>query len=120
MRLDQWLWAVRLYKSRTLAVEGIRGGHVKIAGAAAKPAREIRAGERVEIQLGTLTRTFLVLGHPSSRMPAKRVSEFATDLTPTEEYKRARDPVYRSPGTRPRGAGRPTKRERRQLDNLTP
>ena len=120
MRLDQWLWAVRLYKSRTLAVEGIRGGHVKVDGTAAKPAREIRLGERIEVRMGPLTRTFIVIGHPANRLSAKKVSEFATDLTPPEEYRRARDPVYRSPGLRPRGAGRPTKRERRQLDTLNP
>lgn len=118
MRLDQWLWAVRLYKTRTLAADSIKGGHVKVNDDPAKPAREVKPGDRVEALCGNVRRTLKVLGAPDSRVGAKLVPEFAEDLTPPEEYTRARDPVFVTPVFRPKGAGRPTKRERRQLDNL--
>jgi ribosome-associated heat shock protein Hsp15 len=65
-----------------------------------------------------MTRTLRVLGSPDSRVGAKLVPQFAEDLTPPEEFNRARDPVFVNPVFRPKGAGRPTKRERRRLDDL--
>lgn len=118
MRLDQWLWAVRLYKTRTLAAEAIKGGHVKLNGDACKPAREVKPGELVIARCGQITRTMKVLGAPDARVGAKLVPQFAEDLTPPEELTRARDPVFVTPSFRPKGSGRPTKRERRQLDGL--
>lgn len=118
MRLDQWLWAVRLYKSRTLAVEGIRGGHVKVNGSVAKPAKNLQPGETVEVQLGPLTRTLLVVSEPTTRLPARRIPEFAKELTPPEAWVEARNATFNSPGFRARGTGRPTKRDRRKLDKL--
>lgn len=118
MRLDQWLWAVRLYKTRTLAAEAIKAGHVKVNGDAAKPARELKAGDTVEALCGHVRRTLKALGAPESRVGAKLVPQFAEDLTPPEELNRAKDPVFVTPIFRPKGAGRPTKRERRQLDGL--
>ena len=118
MRLDQWLWAVRLFKTRSLAVEAIKGGHVKINGAASKPAHEAKPGELVVARVGFMTRTLRVLGAPRSRVAAKLVPQFAEDLTPPEEFeKRALD--FRPMGARPRGAGRPTKRERRLLNKVS-
>ena len=118
MRLDQWLWAVRLYKTRTLAVEAIKGGHVKLNCEATKPAREVKPGELVVARCGPITRTLRVLGAPGSRVGAALVAQYAEDLTPPEEYTRTRDPVFVTPSFRPKGAGRPTKRERRRLDDL--
>jgi ribosome-associated heat shock protein Hsp15 len=118
MRLDQWLWAVRLYKTRTLAAEAVKGGHVKVNGDAVKPAREVKPGDLVVARCGQMTRTLKVLGSPDNRVGAKLVPQFAEDLTPPEEFNRARDPVFVNPAFRPRGAGRPTKRERRRLDDL--
>ena len=116
MRLDQWLWAVRVFKTRSLAVTAIKAGHAKVNGAATKPAHEARAGEVVAIRIGVMTRTLRVIGAPPSRVAAKLVRQFADDLTPPEEFEKQR--VLRAPqaGTRPKGAGRPTKRERRELD----
>ncbi len=118
MRLDQWLWAVRLYKTRTLAAESIKSGHVKLNGEPSKPAREVKPGELIVARCGQITRTLKVLSAPASRVGAKLVPQFAEDLTPPEEYNPVRDPVFVTPAFRPRGAGRPTKRERRQLDGL--
>ncbi|MDD5349317.1 MAG: RNA-binding S4 domain-containing protein [Chthoniobacteraceae bacterium] len=117
MRLDQWLWAVRLYKTRNLAAEAVKGGHVKVNGAAAKPAHEVKPGESVTARMGVMTRTLRVLDAPVSRVGAKLTARFAEDLTPPEEWEKQRAASHLRPlATRPRGAGRPTKRERRLLD----
>jgi len=118
MRLDQWLWAVRLFKTRNLAVEAIKGEHVKVNGAATKPAHEAKPGELVVARIGVLTRTLRVLDAPHSRVGAKLVAQFAEDLTPPEEFEKQRALDFRPAGMRPRGAGRPTKRERRLLDGF--
>ncbi len=111
MRIDQWLWAVRIFKTRSLAVEAIRGGRVKIDGKAVKPSREARPGEVITVSGPEILRIVEVLGAPTSRIGAKLVSQFLVDRSP---------PVSREvgPGQRLRGAGRPTKRERRVLDEF--
>lgn len=118
MRLDQWLWAVRLCKTRQVAVIAIRTGHVKLAGEVTKPAHEVRPGELISVRTGAFTRTFKVLGAPKSRVGAPLVPEFAEDITPPEEIERARERAAMAPALRPRGAGRPTKRDRRELERL--
>lgn len=118
MRLDQWLWAVRLYKSRSLATEAIHGGHVKVNGAATKPAHKAKPGDLVTARIGIMTRTFRVIDAPRSRVAAKLVGQFAEDLTPPEEFEKQRAVSLCPPALRARGAGRPTKRERRMLDEL--
>jgi len=114
MRIDQWLWSVRLFRSRTLSSEAIRGGHVKISDAAIKPAHEVRPGMVVKVTQGGICRVFRVTGLPPSRVGARRVPEFLEDLTPPE----ALAPRPPSPGQRARGAGRPTKRDRRALEEM--
>jgi ribosome-associated heat shock protein Hsp15 len=91
MRLDQWLWAVRVYKSRTLAPDAIKAGQVRVNGHEMKASHEVRAGEVVAARVGTLNRTLRVLGAPPSRIGAKLVPEYAEDLTPQEEYARQRE-----------------------------
>ncbi|MFM7102964.1 MAG: RNA-binding S4 domain-containing protein [Verrucomicrobiota bacterium] len=118
MRLDVWLWSVRVFRSRGLAVEAIRGGRVQVGGLPAKPAREVRPGETVTADTGVLRRVLQVVGCPPSRVGAARVAEFATDLTPPEERERARTGACDVAGQRPRGSGRPTKRDRRALDSF--
>lgn len=108
---------MRLYKSRSLAVEAIRSGRVTVNGAPTKPAHEARPGELVEAQMPFIARTFKVLGVPLSRVGAKLVCEYAEELTPPEEFEKARERA-RLPGMRPAGSGRPTKRERRDLDDV--
>jgi ribosome-associated heat shock protein Hsp15 len=118
MRLDQWLWAVRVFKTRTLAAEAIKGGHVRINGLPCKPAREVRLGDTVVARVGIMTRTVRVLADPPSRVGARLVPQFADDLTPPEEYVRRPEPNLLPPMFRPQGTGRPTKRERRATDKL--
>jgi len=117
MRLDQWLWAVRVYKSRTLAADAIKGGHVKVNGERSKPAHVPKRGELISSRIGIMTRTVRFLAAPKSRVGAKLVADFAEDLTPPEEYAK-REPNLLPPGFRVKGTGRPTKRERRALEEF--
>ncbi len=117
-RLDKWLWAVRLFKTRSLATDACRAGSVTIGDQPAKPAREVRAGERVLVRQGLVLRTLEVVAVPPSRMAAKRVPEFCTDLTPPSEFEKARENHVQQFLAREKGSGRPTKRDRRLMDEL--
>ena len=118
MRLDQWLWAVRVFKTRSLSADAIKGGRVKVNGAATKPAHEVKPGELVVARIDIITRTLRAIGAPPSRVGAKLVPQFAEELTPPEEFAKHRDPNFRPIAVRPKGAGRPTKLERRRLDEF--
>ena len=118
MRLDQWLWAVRVYKTRTLAAGAIRSGHVRVQDLPAKPAREVHLGEVVVVQLERIRRTLRVVGTPPSRVGAKDLPAFMEDLTPPEEHERARLRSQLEVPSRPKGLGRPTKRDRRLWQRL--
>ena len=118
MRLDQWLWAVRVFKTRSLSADAIKGGHVRVNDAPCKPSHEVRAGEIVVARAGIITRTVRVIADPPSRVAAKLAAQFAEDLTPPEEYARRREPNLLPPMFRPQGSGRPTKRDRRATDRI--
>jgi ribosome-associated heat shock protein Hsp15 len=117
-RLDHWLWAVRIYKTRSLATAACRAGSVTVDGLQAKPAREVRAGQQILVRIGVVERTLLVLGHPLQRVGAARVPEFCEDRTPPEELAKAKANPIAHFLARERGSGRPTKRDRRSLDQL--
>lgn len=119
-RLDKWLWAVRLFRSRSLATDACRAGSVAINDQPAKPARDVRAGEVITVRQGIVTRTVRVEALPRSRVGAKLVVDFCTDLTPAAELEKASDPAQRVQNilAREKGSGRPTKRDRRLLDEL--
>ncbi|HTI72622.1 MAG TPA: RNA-binding S4 domain-containing protein [Candidatus Limnocylindria bacterium] len=118
MRLDQWLWAVRLYRTRTLAAGAIKSGLVKVGEAESKPAHEVKPGEIIVAKTGDIIRTYKVIGAPAARVGAKLVPTYAEDLTPPEVYRRERDPLLAPPAERARGSGRPTKRDRRLIGRL--
>lgn len=122
MRLDLWLWAVRAYKTRPLAVSAIKNGRVEIGGQATKPSRLVKTGDvlvlRIDADVTIWTRTLCVLGAPPSRVGAKLVPLYAEDRTSPEELEKARLRPGSISGHRPRGAGRPTKRERRAWDEI--
>jgi ribosome-associated heat shock protein Hsp15 len=118
VRLDKWLWAVRLYKSRSLAIQACQAGHVKIGGQRVKPARDVRAGEVIAALTGRLHRTVKVRALLDQRVGARLVDQFLEDLTPPEEYARARAEALPAPLLFPRGFGRPTKKARRQLEGF--
>jgi ribosome-associated heat shock protein Hsp15 len=118
MRLDKWLWTVRVFKTRTLATEAIKGGHVKIDGVSVKPAHEARVGELIQAHVADMNRTLKVLGFPNSRVAAKLVPQFAEDLTPESEKERQRQSRLFAPTMWPKGQGRPTKRDRRRMERI--
>lgn len=117
-RLDKWLWAIRLFKTRSLATDACRAGSVTIADQPAKPGREVRAGEIVVVQQGIVARTVRVVDIPRSRVGAKLVNEFCTDLTPASEFEKLRTQRLQHVLAREKGSGRPTKRERREISHL--
>ena len=119
VRIDKWLWAVRVFKTRTLATEACRAGHVKVAGHPVRAARPVRIGETIEAQVGDLHRTVKVLGLLPTRVGAQVAKDFAEDLTPPEEYQKQRDPKFRPLFIRPAGSGRPTKKDRRDMEKLS-
>ena len=114
LRIDKWLWAARAFKTRSLAANACDGGKVDINGDAAKPAKPVRAGDRVEITTPVGRRILKVTALSERRGPAAAARALYDDLTPPAPP-RARQP---KPPYRPPGAGRPTKRERRQTDRL--
>jgi ribosome-associated heat shock protein Hsp15 len=118
VRIDKWLWAVRLYKTRSLASEACRGGHITIAGQSVKPSRTVRVGEVISARTHDLLRTVKVTGLIENRIGAKHISNFLEDLTPAAEYLRALEKKQMAGGVpqRPKGSGRPTKKERRQME----
>ena len=118
VRVDKWLWAVRLYKSRSLASEACNAGHVKIGGNLVKPSREVRAGEVITALAGRVQRTVKVIGALEQRVGARLVNQFLEDLTPTEAYAAAREEMRQASVHFPRGFGRPTRKQRRQFERL--
>jgi ribosome-associated heat shock protein Hsp15 len=118
IRIDKWLWIVRIFKSRTQASEACQANKILIAGKPVKASRMIRAGEEISLKKTGITRVFKVTKLAENRLPAKLVADYYVDLTPIEEienYKMrtAKITVFRDPGT-----GRPTKRDRRMLDDF--
>lgn len=119
-RVDKWLWCVRVYKTRADAAEACRNGAVEVNGQEAKPGRDVKPGDRITVRSGGgLTRTLQVVGLPRSRVGAKELPGLLADLTPPEEYERARQAQLDIFAPRDRGAGRPTKRDRRTTERLT-
>ncbi|HKQ39377.1 MAG TPA: RNA-binding S4 domain-containing protein [Verrucomicrobiae bacterium] len=118
VRIDKWLWAVRIYKSRSLATAACSAGKVRIAGEALKPSRSVRVGDIITATTGELTRTVRVVAPLERRVGAKLVGDYMEDLTPPSEYQKPREPNFRPLLLRPKGTGRPTKKERRKIDEL--
>ena len=86
LRIDKWLWAVRIFKTRNQASEACRSGKVKIEEVVVKPSRELKLNDIIEIRLGIITKTVKVTGLIHNRVAAKFVNDHLTDLTPAEEY----------------------------------
>lgn len=118
LRIDKWLWAVRIYKTRTMAGEACRAGKIKIDGIAVKPSRIIKPEDVITVSLGPLTRTVRVKALIHNRVSAKLVPDSLEDLTPAEEYERIKFMQELNAERRDRGTGRPTKKERRLIDRL--
>ena len=119
VRIDKWLWAVRLFKTRSAATTACRAGHVKFQGDSVKPSHTVRVGQVFTARTGDLNRTVKVIALLERRVGPKLLDRYSEDLTPAEEYLRAaEDRKQPQAPKRAKGAGRPTKRERRKMENL--
>ena len=118
VRIDKYLWAIRAYKTRSDATDACKGGKVRINGLDIKPSKDVRVGDVITVRKGAVVFTYKVLQLVEKRQGAKLVSEFAENLTPEEELMKLRAPVETIFLKRDRGMGRPTKKDRRQLDAL--
>ncbi|MCF8359730.1 MAG: RNA-binding S4 domain-containing protein [Prolixibacteraceae bacterium] len=118
VRIDKWLWAVRVYKTRSMASEACRKGRVVIDGIEVKPSREVHAGTVVEVKKQPVVYRYKVLQVTEKRMGAKLVPEFMEDITPAENLEILEMQKYMQWSGREKGKGRPTKKERRDIDNF--
>ena len=115
MRIDKYLWCVRVFKTRTLATEHCRSGKVFVGDAAVKPAHELRGGEQVRVRMGAVHFSWEVLGFPTSRVGAGLVPTYARDVTPESERGKWTE-IRAAQRDLLRPVGRPTKRDRRDWE----
>jgi ribosome-associated heat shock protein Hsp15 len=119
VRVDRWLWAARFTKTRSAATDAVAGGRVHVNGERVKPAREVRAGDRIELSIGDVRRTIVVLGVAEKRGPASVAATLYEETPESIALREQRSAEHRL--ARPLGADlglRPTKRDRRRLEAL--
>ena len=117
VRIDKWLWAVRLYKSRSIASEACATGKVQVNGQSAKPSRSVKPGDVITAVAGEVLRTVKVISPLEKRVGAKLVGKFLEDLTPALEFSKPREKNFQPFAFRPKGKGRPTKKDRRSIED---
>ncbi len=116
VRIDKWLWAVRVFKTRSLAAEECKKGHVSMNGSNLKPSRTVKAGDVVQVRKSPITLSLKVLQTIENRVSAKLVPEMLENVTPPEQYELLEMSKISGFIDRAKGTGRPTKKERRDLD----
>ena len=114
-RLDKWLWAARIYKTRTLAADACKNGRIAINGTQAKPSRSVKVGDEVSVRKAPVTYTFRVLQTIEKRVGAKLIPEILENITPPKQYEVLEMSRISGFVDRARGTGRPTKKDRRAL-----
>jgi ribosome-associated heat shock protein Hsp15 len=119
VRIDQYLWCVRLFKSRNIATNACKKGQVLVNGHSVKPAREILPLDRIKVRKDQSWRYLEVIALPKSRVGAKLVGLYCVEKIDADEAERNQLQKLSFQGKRDQGTGRPTKKERRDLDNLT-
>ena len=117
-RIDKWLWAARTYKTRTLASDACKNGRITINGAPAKPSRTVKVGDQVGVKKSPITYSFRVLQTIEKRVGAKLLPEVFENVTPPEQYELLEMNRISGFVDRARGTGRPTKKDRRALDDF--
>lgn len=117
-RIDKWLWAARIYKTRTIAAEACKKGHITLNGAQVKPARTIKEGDVIGVKKNPITYTFRVLQAIEKRVGAKLLPEIMENITTAEQYELLEMSRISGFIDRAKGTGRPTKKERRDLDDF--
>lgn len=118
MRIDKYLWCMRYYKTRTLATTACRKGHVKINKEVAKPSREVFPQDQVDVRKDQINYQLIVNDIPESRVGAKLVDIYRTDKTPKDQFEAQELLKYSKDYYRKKGVGRPTKKDRRDIDNF--
>lgn len=117
-RIDKYLWAIRVYKTRSEATDACKGSKITVNGADVKPSKEVKAEDIIVVRKGAVHYTYKVLAPLEKRVGAKDVEKYAENLTPQSELDKLHAPVETFFLKRDRGTGRPTKKERRQMDAL--
>lgn len=119
MRVDKYLWCIRFFKTRSIATTACRTGKVKIKGDNVKPSREVYPGDQIQVRKDQVDYIIEVLDIPESRLGAKLVDIYRKDITPKENLEKLELLKYSKDHYRKRGTGRPTKKDRRELDDFT-
>lgn len=117
-RMDKFLWSIRVFKTRSEAADACKSGKIKINGIEAKSSREVKGGEEISVRKGIITYSFIVKTPIDKRQPARLVEEYVLNTTPQSELDKLTRPKETMQMVRERGAGRPTKRDRREIDTL--
>ena len=117
-RIDKWMWAARIFKTRTIAAEACKKGRISINGSQVKPARMVKPGDVVQVRKPPVTYSFKVLQAIEKRVGAKLVPEIMENVTTPDQYELLEMSKIRGFVDRARGTGRPTKKERRDLDEF--
>lgn len=119
VRIDKWMWAVRIFKTRTIAAEACKKGRVMINNVTMKPSRMIKIGDIIQVRKPPITFSFKVIGLSQNRMGAKLVPEYMENVTPPDQYEILEMNKISGFVDRARGLGRPTKKDRRELEQFT-
>ena len=117
-RIDKWLWAARIYKTRTLAADACKNGRITINGAQTKPSRTVKAGDKVGVKKPPITYTFLVKQPIEKRVGAKLLPDILENITTPDQYELLEMSRISGFVDRARGTGRPTKKDRRAIDDF--
>ncbi len=118
LRIDKYLWAIRIFKTRTLATDACKAGRVKLDGQNIKPSHEVKIGETYQVSKGIERKVLKVTGLLENRTDAKTAVNFYEDLTPVEQTHAFKSMFHAPILKRDRGTGRPTKKDRREIDDL--
>lgn len=118
LRIDKYLWAIRIFKTRSLATEACKAGRVKLDGQNIKPSHEVKIGETYQVSKGIERKVIKVSGLLENRMDAKAVASFYVDETPIEQTHGFKSMFQAPLLKRDRGTGRPTKKDRREINDL--
>jgi ribosome-associated heat shock protein Hsp15 len=116
MRIDKYLWCTRYYKTRSIATEACKKGHIKLNGTNVKPSKDVYTGEKISIRKNQINYEMLVIDIPANRVGAKLVDLYRKDVTPKEAFENQDILKFSKDYYRKKGAGRPTKKDRRDID----
>ncbi len=119
VRIDKWMWATRIFKTRSIAAEACKKGRVMVGGTSVKPSRMIKEGDVIQVRKPPVTFSFKVLNLTENRMSAKLVPQFMENVTPPDQYEVLEMNRISGFVNRAKGLGRPTKKDRRELEQFT-